>query len=211
VHSYNSLSSRRYQALIRSLGGDMRTYGRWNDSIAPDYGSGAFWMSNVSLVLSRARIAHANLTYAGSVGDVHLHRVVDRMGCCLQVMPRPATREDIESLDPRGAAMKRLAKASDQGDLVEIDVQGGSDSLLVVSHAFHRDWHARALLPDGWTEADTLPVSGFFQGVLVPPGARAVRLQFEPYARFAWIAHCFWIALMLALAWRCAGVGRRGP
>jgi hypothetical protein len=42
VHSYNSLSSKRYHELLGTLGGEAQTYGRWNVSIDPDYSSGNF-------------------------------------------------------------------------------------------------------------------------------------------------------------------------
>ncbi len=42
VHSYNSLSSTRYHTLIKSLGGEVQTYGRWNGAISPDYAGGMF-------------------------------------------------------------------------------------------------------------------------------------------------------------------------
>jgi hypothetical protein len=51
LHSYNSLSSRRYHTLIQALGGEVVTYGRWNAFVAPDYNGAMFWMSNISLVL----------------------------------------------------------------------------------------------------------------------------------------------------------------
>ncbi len=212
MHGYDSLSSRRYQAVIRSLGGQTRTYGRWSDSIAPDYGGAVFWMSNVGLVLAPARIEHPNLEYLGSVSGVHLHRVRDRMGCCLQLTPRPppGTFEAAGDLDPRGMKPRRLEKSLDLGDRIELEVGAGGDSLLILSQAFHRDWHAEALLPGGWSEAQTVRVDGFFQGVLVPAGARGVRLAFEPWARFAWIAHGFWIAVLVVLAWRAARSRRRG-
>ena len=48
VHSYNSLSSTRYHTLIKELGGEVQTYGRWNSAISPDYNGVMFWMSNIS-------------------------------------------------------------------------------------------------------------------------------------------------------------------
>jgi hypothetical protein len=33
VHTYDSLSSPRYHALIRALGGEVQTYGRYNSTI----------------------------------------------------------------------------------------------------------------------------------------------------------------------------------
>ena len=89
IHSYNSLSSRRYHTLIKALGGEMQTYGRWNGAISPDYNSAMFWMSNISLMLSPTKITHENLEYLGGESGVHLHRVISRMGDSLQVTPPP--------------------------------------------------------------------------------------------------------------------------
>jgi hypothetical protein len=85
IHSYNSLSSRRYHALIEALGGEVNTYGRWNRSISPDYDSAIFWMSNISLMLSPTKLQHDNLDYLGQAGGAYLYRVLSGMGCCLQV------------------------------------------------------------------------------------------------------------------------------
>ena len=90
VHSYNSLSSRRYHTLIKELGGEVQTYGRWNGAISPDYNSTMFWMSNISLMLSPTKLTHENLEYLGEESGVHLHKVISRMGDSLQVTPPPS-------------------------------------------------------------------------------------------------------------------------
>lgn len=204
LHSYNSLSSRRYHTLIKALGGEVLTYGRWNGSISPDYGSAMFWMSNVALMLSASKLEHDNLDYLGKVGDVHLHRVISRMGCCLQVTlpPNSMTPDGITLADPRSLALHRPAKTLDKGDLLEFDVQGSQSSLLILSQKFHRDWQAQVLTGSVWTEAKTVPVNEVFQGVLLPEGAQKLRLQFKPYVRFAWLAHVFWLLVLMALAYQ---------
>lgn len=121
VHSYNSLSSRRYHALINSLGGEVQTYGRWNGLILPDYSSTMFWMSNISLILSAKRLEHGNLEYLGQTGNIHLHRVVSRMGCCLQVTPPTSMMPgDVQVMDPRSLLTRQPVKTVDQGDLLEV-------------------------------------------------------------------------------------------
>ena len=54
----------------------------------------------------------------------------------------------------------------------------------------------------GWLEAKTIPVNGVFQGVLLPEGTQKVQLQFKPFVRFAWIAHVFWLLVLLVLAFQ---------
>lgn len=203
VHSYNSLSSRRYHTLIKSLGGEVQTYGRWNSSILPDYSSAMFWVSNISLILSPKRLEHGNLEYLGQTGDIHLHRVVSRMGCCLQVTPpNSMVPGDVQVMDPRSLVTHQPAKTVDQGDLLEFEVQGSQASLLILSQKFHRDWHAQVLTSSGWADVKTVMVNGVFQGVLLPTGAQKAKLQFLPFVRFAWIAHIFWLLVLVVLVFQ---------
>lgn len=202
IHSYNSLSSRRYHTLIGALGGTIETYGRWNGSISPDYSGSMFWMSNVALVLSPAKLEHENLRYLGEIGKVHLHRVMSRMGHSMQVIP-PKESIDADGVrldEPESLPKYESTKTLDRGDLLEFEAtDSGKESLLILSQKFHPDWHAQTLTAAGWTEVKTLPVNGVFQGVLLPERTQKVRLQFEPYVRFAWIAHVFWLFLAILL------------
>lgn len=204
VHTYNSLSSRRYHALIQSLGGEVLTYGRWNGAISPDYDSPLFWMSNISLLLSPTRLTHENLAYLEQVNGVHLYHVESRMGCCLQVaLPLgDIGPEGVQISNPRGLRTSQPVKAVDKGDLLEFDVEDGQASLLILSQKFHRDWSAKALTSSGWTKVKTVPVNGVFQGILLPLGAQKVQLRFEPWVRFAWIAHIVWLIVLMTLIYQ---------
>ena len=191
VHSYNSLSSMRYHELIESLGGQMNTYGRWNADVSPDYSSPAFWMSNVGLVLSSAKIAHSNLVHLGHEAGVNLYRVETRMGEGLQVLweSDETVTEAVDVGDPRDRATRASVKIHDRGDVLEYETQADQPSVLVLSQKYHRDWRASALVAGKWTPAPTLPVNGAFQGVWVAASTERIRLEFAPYARFAWIAY----------------------
>jgi hypothetical protein len=203
LHSYNSISSRRFHRLVESLGGDMLNHGQWNVSIAPDYAGAPFWMSNVSLMLAPQRLENENLEYVGEIDRIHFHRVRDRMGCCLQIRYEPDDSiDDVEIPDPRLSTAHRAVKTSDRGDLLTIEVPDPARSILVLSQKFHRYWKARVLGSGGWARAKTVPVNGVFQGVLLPAGTRTVRLRFEPFARLAWLAHVFWLILGLTCVWR---------
>lgn len=197
LHSYNSLSPRRYQDLIAALGGNTSTYGRWNSAISPDYSGTGFWMSNVALVLSPEKITHSNLIYIDQDHGVWMYGVNSRMGDNLQVMlpglDRAVERYDIG--DPRRLPAVPSHKTSDRGDILEFDVSVGPTSLLILSQKYHRDWHAQVTLGHEWEWAKTVEVNHFFEGVVLPEGARHVRLVFEPLARFAWIANVFWVVL----------------
>jgi hypothetical protein len=207
VHSYNSLSSRRYHALINALGGKVQTYGRWNGSISPDYNSAVFWMSNISLVLSPTKLNHENLVYLGEESGVHLYKVISRMGECLQFTPPPGSidSDDIQVADPRLLPNHTPSKTLDRGDLLEFDVTSDAPSVLVLSQKFHRDWQAQVFNQSGWVPAKTTVVNGVFQGILLPQGVQRLRLEFKPYVRYAWVAHAFWLLLLALLgfkAWR---------
>jgi hypothetical protein len=203
IHSYNSLSSRLYQHLIAELGGEVKTYGRWNAMIAPDYESAAFWMSNIGLVLAPNRLQDPNLDYLGSASDVHLHKVIARMGDSIQIETADPEKQII---DPRLYRRLVSSRLSDMGDLLEFKVTSGAPSLLILSQTFDRAWEASAFDGSGWAPARTIVVNGTFQGIVLAPEAQLVTLQFKPYARFAWIAHAFWLILLAGMgaqaAWR---------
>jgi hypothetical protein len=201
IHSYDSLSSRRYQALIGELGGRLETYGRLNEMISPDYGSQAFWMSNISLVMSTTRLSHPNLEHIDDEGTVHLYRVLSRMGCCLQTaLPDQTAPDGIKLPDQRGTETVQPLKTRDEGDLLEIGIYGQQTSLLVLSQQYDSNWHATVRTLSGWAPARTAPVNGVFQGVILPAGTQTVRLQFMPFTRFAWISSLVWLLVLSLLA-----------
>ena len=202
LHSYNSLSSTRYHTLVRSLGGEMHTYGRWNGAIAPDYDSAMFWMSNISLMLSPVELANKNLAFLGEAAGVYLYRVVSRMGGSLQVsVPSiDVNSRKVRLGDPRLLPRYVPSKTLDEGDVLEFRVAPAAPSVLVLSQKFHRDWHASVLTNEGWQAAQTVEVNGVFQGVLLPFEVSRVRLEFEPLARYAVVAHVFWLLLIVLMA-----------
>lgn len=207
VHSYNSLSSRRYHTLIKELGSEVNTYGRWNGAISPDYNSAVFWMSNISLMLSPIRLEHNNLKYLGTESGVHLHKVISRMGEGLQIMlPEISTMgENLRVAEPRLLPSHVPIKLLDQDDLLEFEVVPGASSVLILSQKFHRNWQALAFDQFGWASAKTTVINNVFQGVLLPPNVQRVRLEFKPYAQYAWTAHVFWLMLLIIIgckAWK---------
>jgi hypothetical protein len=204
IHSYNSLSSRRYHLLIEALGGKVVTYGRWNGAISPDYNSAMFWMSNIGLMLSPTELHQRNLKDLGEVSGVHLYGVVSRMGPALQVFLPQAEegRDELQIADPRLLPRHAPSKLRDQGDRLEFGVTPGQPSVLILSQKYYRDWQAQVFTQSGWAPAKTTVVNGVFQGVLLASGAQRVRLEFRPYARYAWIAHVFWLLLAALLGFR---------
>ena len=203
VHSYNSLSSRRYRTLIRGLGGETEVYGRWNAMISPDYDSQTFWMSNIALMISPDPLSHPNLEHIGNEGPLHFYRTVNRMGCCLQTaLPDRSDPAGVELGDREGSKINRPTKTGQEGEPLEFEVQERPGSLLVLSQQHHPQWRASVRTPAGWVAARTVPVNGVFQGVVLPAETRTVRLQFFPFVRFAWLAHVFWAIVLVILALR---------
>lgn len=70
---------------------------------------------------------------------------------------------------------------------------------MIFAYSADRDWSANVQTSAGWTGAQTLRVNRVFEGVVLPAGARMVRLQFLPFVRFAWIAHVFWLIVLTVL------------
>jgi hypothetical protein len=209
IHSYDSLSPRQYQSLVRELGGETEEYGRFNRMIAPDFGSQQFWMSNIGLVISPAALVEPNLENIGQEGQLHLYHVVDRMGCCLQSpMPMNGGPDEITLATRDGI---RPVKTMDQGDAIELEVRSlQSHSVLTLSQQYHHYWRASVRTASGWEAARPVRVNGVFQGVAIPAGSDAVRLQFMPFVRLAWFGHVFWLLVgLLGMLRLCIGGSRR--
>ncbi|EJL58068.1 hypothetical protein PMI09_00561 [Rhizobium sp. CF122] len=210
IHSYDSLSPRRYQTLIKELGGDVFTYGRWNSFISPDYEGTAFWMSNIGLVLSSSPIVNRNLGYLGTTSGVLLYSVKSRMGYGLQLFGQFAsTGNEISLADPRNLPLQDVHKTVDKGDTVEFEVSGNAPSLVVLSQKFYPTWIASVRTDQGWRPARTVVVNGVFQGVVLSAGVTQVRLEFKPYTRFAWIGHIFWFLLFMLIVIRALPRGSK--
>jgi uncharacterized membrane protein YfhO len=167
-------------------------------------------MSNIGLMLSPKKLIHENLAYLGEEFGVHLHKVISRMGDSLQITLSNTSyvADGLYIADPRLLLSLVPFKLLDQGDLLEFEVAPRKPSVLVLSQKFHRDWQAKALDQSGWVSAKTIVVNGVFQGVLLPQNVHRVRLEFKPYARYAWIAHVFWLIMLVLLgvkAWKRKG------
>jgi len=169
-------------------------------------------VSGISVVLARKPQAHGRLVPVGRAAGLTVHRVEGFRRCCLRVLdPR-----ELEVARSRGDwDWTSIQAGADAGDRLEFAVDPAARaSWLVLGQAFHRRWEASVHTGAGWRDAATQPVDGFFQGVALPAGTDAVRLQFRPFVRHAWIGHAFFLALAVVLAglqlWRRrAGAGGR--
>ena len=197
VHTYDSLSSRRYQAAVAALGGAMRTLGRWNTSIAPDPAGAVCWMSNIAVLIAREPPAGPGLEPAENVGPVWLARVKSRMGPALQVRWEDpgAGVADLTIGDQRVRPHSRPLVRRDEGDLVELAVKDPAPSVVVLSRQYHRDWRAEVQAGRGWLPVPTTAINGIFLGARLPAGTNLVRFRFEPWVRWAWVGHIFWLGI----------------
>jgi len=177
-------------------------YGRYNSSINPDYNSTMFWMSNISLVLSKENVSHPNLEYMGEESGISFNRVIDRMGNSIQVPLSDiveTTSGSLEITDPRLFETHKPSKLVDLADMLEFKVDSKNPSVFILSQEFHRDWKAAVFNKDKWEPAVTIDVNGVFQGILLPSGAERVRLEFSPFVRYMWILHIFWLLLFTVI------------
>lgn len=205
IHSYNSLSSLRYQKFITELGGETKVLGRLNSSISPNFNGSVFWMSNITLILASQRLNEPSLDFLREISGVYLHRVKYSIGNGVQVLSSSVEGgHGTFSIDnPRDKVIYSPVKKVDQGDLIDFDLAPiDSTSLLILSQKYHGDWQAKVLTETAWITAEAVEVNGIFQGVLLPPKSRSVRLEFKPYVRFAWIGHVFWLAILALMAFR---------
>lgn len=204
VHSYNSLSSKRYHTLVKALGGEVQTYGRWNSSISPDYSSSMFWMSNISLILSANKLEHLNLKAIES--GIYLYSVIHTMGESLQIpfveLKSNVVSNKIVISDPRIYKYSNPIKILNKGDLLEFKVVLLDSSVFVLSQKFHRDWQATIKTNNEWQKASIIEINGVFQGVLLPSGTTRVRLEFKPLVGFVWISHVFWFLLLIFIGFK---------
>jgi hypothetical protein len=206
IHAYDSLSSRRYQAFVAALGGETTSFGRHNRTLGARFDTPGFALSGIALVLSRTPLASPRLREVERVGDVRLYRSTLPTGCCVRLArPAPAPGSELVVDALAGADRTTARLALDRGDRLEIALEPrGYASVLVLPRAWHPQVRAVVLDGTGLATAPTatFPVNGFLQGVAVPAGASAVRLEFLPWVRWSWLGHLAFLLLLAACAAR---------
>jgi hypothetical protein len=203
VHTYNSLSSRRYQALVEALGGTTSIHGRHNLAIAPHYGAPAAQLAGIAVVGSPRPLAHpALIELPSATPGVHLYRVGTYRGCCVR-LPIAAAGPEPRLPPLMTADWDAATLRMDAGDRLELDLAPRPGAgVLVLSRAFHPQWRARGADAGGTHALRTLAADGIFLAGELPAGTRSVTVEFVPYSRLAWIAHVFFVVLAAWLAIR---------
>lgn len=202
IHTYNSLSSRAYQELTRRFSPrGAETYGRhFTNILAPELLD--------PLQLSRAGVG---LLLAGRPLPPSLAEPISEGGAYRPLLPPLLQAQFLPSYYARraegGVALAgRPAFASEalgvertveHDDALELrTTPRDGETLLFLSQQYHPRWRAES--GDGSTLA-TVEVDGFYQGVLLPPGTREVRLAFRPLVRLAWIPQVAFLVAAAAL------------
>lgn len=212
IHSFNSLSSRRYQdwaARFRravAFGTNRRRF--LFVDLLPRFQQEAAALAGTSILLSRLDVAQERVvllerTPAG-IG-IFRSEVAPILELQTDAWDRTGPEDArIEAGDAApGLAVERTVALDDRLAFQVTPVE--RETLLFVSQQYHPGWRARA---DGRT-LPTLAVNDVFQGVLLPSGTRAVELEFNAWARWSWIPQAFFaLAAALVLALRFL---RRAP
>ncbi|MGH7995900.1 MAG: hypothetical protein ACREFX_06060 [Opitutaceae bacterium] len=114
-------------------------------------------------------------------------------------MPRP-----VPSADPGTA---RVVDASPDAFTVDAEVTG--PALLLVTDAYSRDWHARALPGDTQRHYEIMPADYAVRATPLAPGLHRIRFEYKPSGLRAGLAlsAIAWAAWLAAMA--ATGFGRR--
>ena len=200
IHSYNSLSSRRYQQIVASwsdLG--TRTFGRifcYLDNPGK-IASPEFRLSGVSLLLSKVDLDSDNFTQTDKINDINFYKTIENPILSLQTSGYAVGKSNqvnlLFPLDKSAFPKPILTKSFD--DHIDITVQTSQqETILFLSQEYHPYWKAHS---DGKT-LQTVIINQFYQGVLLPQHTSEVVLKFSPFVLWAWVPH---VAYGLAFTW----------
>ena len=207
VNSYDSLSSRRYQELVRhwSAAGT-GTYGRHFRflDIGRALADQAFPFSNVHLILSTRPIATDQMKLAAEVNGIKLYETATAPIGLLQTPRFQFSNRGEATIDPSaGAANLQSHRVEMLSDFQKVEVTASlQETLLFLSQQYHRAWratsHQRLLR--------TVKVNGFYQGIILPPFTDEVELSFRPFVIWSWVPQLLFVAagvsLLLRARWR---------
>lgn len=194
VHSYDSLSSREYQAWCAGLSGrGAEVAGRWfrrfDDPALLD--ARALAQAGVAVVLSNLPLPAADFELVRQAGELALWRA--RQPAWTPGLVDVASRDGIDiglRPDTRPAAAARRGEE----DAWEWSPQPRA-AMFHAARQYHPQWRAVALVGEERVELEPVRLDVLHLGFEAPAGARGIELRFEPHARHAWQA-----PLLVALA-----------
>jgi hypothetical protein len=193
VHTYHNFIGTPYQQAIAQLGGKLVTYGRINNTIAPDVAGTMFWMSNIGMIMSHQPLNHPNLTAVDAVGEAYLYTTVTRMGPSWRMPVVDNNANDIRIDDYRTRPNLLISSYIDHGDRIELTVEPmAQPTLVVISEQFSPAWQAQVFDGQTWQSARTVTVNGAFLGVVVPKNAQDIQLTYATPVQWMWLSHLVW-------------------
>jgi hypothetical protein len=195
VNSYDSLSSRRYQELVRHWSAvGTRIYGRRFEFLDIEWALAdqAFPFSNVHLILSTRPIATDQLTLATEVNGIKLYETTTTPIELLQTPHFKFSNGGEATINPlAGPANLPSRRAEMLNDFQRIELTASPDeTLLFLSQQYHRAWWARS--HNGALR--TVIVNRFYQGVVLPPNTSEVQLFFRPFVLWSWLPQLLFAA-----------------
>ncbi len=202
VHSYESLSSRRFQEVVKTWSkSEALFYGRLYSFLDAGSLAGsaeALSLAGVKYMVSEAPLAVPWAESAGRVDRFYLYknRLPPRMRfqTCAFTLGGSSAATLASDSRRHDQPVACLANTGDRLRIATAALQ--TESLLFVSQQYHDYW--RASCKSG--PLRTVVVNDFYQGVLLPPGTEEVELRFMPWARWSWIPQAGFVALGLAFA-----------
>jgi hypothetical protein len=196
IHSYDALPSQRFKTWVRGFGGGTTSRERIFNYVAdPSWiASEDFARSGVRVVLSEQELSSPALRAVGELLDVHLYEVVSpaplRAWVPLSACRLATDKGSVEVSVPGSIASvgKPIERRSDRDERFQLAFAAEPEPGLVwLSQQYHPRWRATSR----GRPLTTLPVDGFWQGVLVPPGTSELTLEFRPWIRWWWVPQLF--------------------
>jgi len=189
VHSYDSLSSREYQAWCARLSAaGAQTAGRWfrhfdqPELLEPQ----ALARAGVALLLSNQPLPAEHYSLVRPLGEFSLWRA-----------KRPIWRAGL--IEEGTSNVPRTVNASVAHDAWSW-APLANEAAFFAARQYHPYWRARVSTTNGVLEVGPTLYDNVYLSFRVPAGSTGIELRFEPYARFGWLAPLLVGSAALALA-----------
>ena len=205
MNSYDSLSSRRYQELVKrwsTIG--TGTYGRYFRSLDAKQALAdpTFPFSNVHLVLSTRPLTTDGLTLVAQTNGFKLYETTAAPIGLLQTAHFNFSKTDEAAIDvSTNSTSLPSHRVKTLDDFQKIGVTASpKETLLFLSQQYHRAWQAQA----NHRPLRTVVVNEFYQGVVLPPDTSEIELSFRPFVLWSWLPQLFFTVCAALLLLRIA-------
>ena len=205
IHTYNSLSSRLYQAwTLRLDERGTQAYGRHFRRIVSDarLRGDEFGYSGIGVLIGREPLAPDLGTELARFGEFTIYRTAEppRLEAQIKSYERSGQRTVVVHGALRNAELVEVERIENRDDYLRFRVTPSTQpTLLFVSRQNHPHWQARS---DG-RQLETVLVNDFYQGVIVPAHTDELELRFMPNARWSWVPQ-----VLFAVGFAACGIRR---